>query len=410
MRKTTNGGTNQDIHHKIVAIKEKMGWSWHKLGEKAYYRLPENDDDNENYKNQAEEEEAIKKFTEKLKKNIERRLQGKESQKNSLAFLENVCRCLCELKEVRDTMQICVVPTDLVTQLAEFNEYIAKGFYPKSLWAQIREDYKKGLFQNIKALVQEENAVAQTALGHFYFYSGKEGIQNFAKAREYYTLAAEQNDKVALYQLGLIYEYGYGDIGENKHLAFKYYEQSAKQNYPLALNKLAFCYYYGEGTEQSDNQFFIFAEKSAAQNDAVGLLYLAKAHEKGEGTPINIAKAIEIYEEQLSQIQHQLWLFPIYSRLATLYYKYPQTQNIEKAQKYLDLAKQNWQEHIDNMGLDIIQLFESLIPLTPKSVNKVLHYEQNEKLFNQMDYPINKMMFLIKENWQWRQENHADLG
>lgn len=42
-----------------------------------------------------------------------------------------------------------------------------------------------------------------------------------------------------------------------------------------------------------------------AQNDAVGLLYLAKAHEKGEGTPINIAKAIEIYEKQLSQIQHQ---------------------------------------------------------------------------------------------------------
>ena len=61
-------------------------------------------------------------------------------------------------------------------------------------------------------------------------------IVDYSKAKEYYELAAKQNNSKALFKLGLFHEEGKG-VQKNYYKSIEYYELSAKQNNPKALFK-----------------------------------------------------------------------------------------------------------------------------------------------------------------------------
>ena len=74
------------------------------------------------------------------------------------------------------------------------------------------------------------------------YYKGKGVPQNYKKALKWYTLSAEQGNKVAQYNLGVMYSFGLGVIPDYK-TALKWYNLSSEQRYALAQYNLGKLYY-----------------------------------------------------------------------------------------------------------------------------------------------------------------------
>ncbi|MDG4947589.1 sel1 repeat family protein [Actinobacillus equuli subsp. haemolyticus] len=232
-----------------------------------------------------------------------------------------------------------------------------------------------------KALLEVEDAAqngfkeAQTTLGHFYYYHGKNGMRNVLKALELYQLAAEQDDEIALFQLGRIYEYG-DDVKQDDVRAYKYYEKAARKEFPLAFSKLAFCYYQGIGVEKSTHKFFEYAKKATEHNDVIGSLYLAFAYKEGVSIEPNKERAIEIYETLLDNEKAERYLIEILWALAILY---KEEHSSDKAKEYFDRSIDEWSQMMKvawkTEQFDSISQFFSSTPERSNEILKCSHYD-----------------------------------
>jgi hypothetical protein len=138
------------------------------------------------------------------------------------------------------------------------------------------------------------NAVAQTKLG--YLYRNGQGItQDYAKARRFYELAAEQGDASAQTNLGNLYEKGRG-IKQDYAKARHFYELGADQGDAVAQSNLGILYYHGRGITQDYAKARLFYELAAEQGHAVAQTNLGILYYHGRGITQDYVKARHFYE------------------------------------------------------------------------------------------------------------------
>ena len=153
--------------------------------------------------------------------------------------------------------------------------------------------------QNLRNLVNQKNARAQTKLGGMYYkgegvaqnfekaahwfkqaamqghpnaqlnlggmyYDGKGVIQNFEKAAHWYEKAAKQGDAKAQFNLGVIYIQGYG-VTKNYEKASDWLKQAAMQGHAPAQYLLGGMYYHGEGVTQNFERAAHWLKQAAEQ-------------------------------------------------------------------------------------------------------------------------------------------------
>lgn len=105
----------------------------------------------------------------------------------------------------------------------------------------------------------------QLNLGYMYLY-GTNGVgQDFAKAFEYYEMAANQNDPVALNNLGSLYFNGIGTKVDLKK-AVELFSKSAELGNDNAAVNLAFIHLKGGVKSQGRNKIAVALFKKAAEN------------------------------------------------------------------------------------------------------------------------------------------------
>lgn len=183
-------------------------------------------------------------------------------------------------------------------------------------------------------------------LGYMYLY-GENGLQQDSeKAFKYYTLAADQGDKIALNNLGSLYYSGIGTqksvvkavklfeeaarLGNNEaavNLAFVYltssngtngnlrstivrlFNQAAEGGNITAQYMMGMIYYNGYGITKNDDRAFQYLKKAASQYDEAQY-QLALRYMNAEGTPRNYGNAVNNLNKAAKQghIPSMLWL------------------------------------------------------------------------------------------------------
>ncbi|MDE8034540.1 sel1 repeat family protein [Actinobacillus equuli subsp. equuli] len=353
---------DENIFGVIKKYKDDEGLSWSKLAKEIYNKLTEANDE---YLTAEEEKQIIKNFSENLKRAVSRKQESTKMGEKKV-FLQDICAHL-KLEYKKNLPR----PKELKYKehYIDLNTNIL--YEERPLWDKFIE----------KALLEVEDAAqngfkeAQTTLGHFYYYHGKNGMRNVLKALELYQLAAEQDDEIALFQLGRIYEYG-DDVKQDDVRAYKYYEKAARKEFPLAFSKLAFCYYQGIGVEKSTHKFFEYAKKATEHNDVIGSLYLAFAYKEGVSIEPNKERAIEIYETLLDNEKAERYLIEILWALAILY---KEEHSSDKAKEYFDRSIDEWSQMMKvawkTEQFDSISQFFSSTPERSNEILKCSHYD-----------------------------------
>ena len=125
----------------------------------------------------------------------------------------------------------------------------------------------------------EENIALQYDMGLMYF-EGNGLAQDYGKAFQWFTRAAEQNHPEAQDYVGLCCEFGYG-TAQDERQAVEWYERSAGQGYANAQYHLALMYHSGKGVEQSYAEAFRWFEKAAEQDHQEAQNYVGLYYENG---------------------------------------------------------------------------------------------------------------------------------
>jgi len=196
-----------------------------------------------------------------------------------------------------------------------------------------KQDYNKAI-EWYELAAKQNNSLAKYQLAQLYEHQ-KSNPENIAKAITLYTEAAERSLPQAAYYLGRLYETGkhvtvdidkaikwyrrsalQGNVdaqfrlgylsqyGTNKNIkkAIEWYTQAARREHPAAYYQLGRIYEYGTTEYQSNAtpnipQAFKNYESASALNSPLAHAKLAYFYEKGINTPINIKKAISLYEK-----------------------------------------------------------------------------------------------------------------
>ncbi|KAK8886576.1 spindle assembly checkpoint kinase [Tritrichomonas musculus] len=128
------------------------------------------------------------------------------------------------------------------------------------------------------------------------FYNGNntEG-RNFIKAKEYFELAAKQQNPEGLLKLGLLYYEGEG-VEKDYSKAKEYFELSAKLENSFALIRLGLIYLLGKGIEPDYQKALEYFQIAADKQNVQAFYYLGFIFENGLGVKSDIKKAIEFYQ------------------------------------------------------------------------------------------------------------------
>ena len=146
--------------------------------------------------------------------------------------------------------------------------------------------------QEIKEDAEKGDTVAQYNLGVLYM-NGDGVPQDYKKAIQWLTLAANKSDVKAQYNLGFIYENYFKDIKK----AIYWYEQASNLNMPDAQNSLANLYTDGLITGKTEYKIALELYKKAVdQGYAPAQVNLANMYSLGEGLEVNHKKAFDLYE------------------------------------------------------------------------------------------------------------------
>ena len=133
---------------------------------------------------------------------------------------------------------------DLLNQLKKHNQLIKYELInPNIKNIEERNNLYKQLYEvglNPTNL-QTQNSGTKTEQiifpGAIIYYKGKGVPQDYKKALKWYTLSAEQGNKVAQYNLGVMYSFGLGVVPDYK-TALKWYNLSSEQGNALAQYNL----------------------------------------------------------------------------------------------------------------------------------------------------------------------------
>ena len=141
----------------------------------------------------------------------------------------------------------------------------------------------------------EGNVDAQLSLGYMYLYGDEEAgvTPDYAKAFEYYSLAANQGDNVALNNLGSLYYSGIGTKKNPYKAAILFTKAAELGNVEAAVN-LAFLYLSGSGISQDNTKAINYFIKAADSQNLTAQYMLGYAYYRGFVVPQDYKKAFEL--------------------------------------------------------------------------------------------------------------------
>ena len=155
----------------------------------------------------------------------------------------------------------------------------------------VKQDYSKAVEWYTKAA--EWDANAQINLGTCY-YNGQGVKQDYSKAVEWYTKAAEWNANAQI-DLGNCYYNGLG-VKQDYSKAVEWYTKAAERGNASAQNMLGICYYNGKGVKQDYSKAVEWFTK-AAEWDASAQSNLGSCYYNGLGVKKDDEKAKEWYKK-----------------------------------------------------------------------------------------------------------------
>ena len=165
-------------------------------------------------------------------------------------------------------------------------------------------------------------------------YANGEGVEpDPGKARECYDRAAAQGDAKAVYNIGVMYQYG--ENGEqDTGKAIEYYLKSGEQGYADAWTALAYIYQYGDGVEPDIRRAAEYFQKAADLGDTSVYAVLADLYYSGAGVEQDYARAAEYWQKAAD-----LGVAQAYINLGMMYYAGEGVgQDYERAVTYLTQA------------------------------------------------------------------------
>lgn len=359
----------------IRKYREEHGWSYSDLAEEIYYKYI--DSEEYEYESASKEEEYIKNLAENIKKAVQRKKQSRITISEELLPTN---KRKIYVKKICEILNIDIPKEITYGDIPEYDVDAYLRFNKDTIITQTRERwswFEEKALKEVEYYAERNKKEAITALAHYYYYCGKNGIRNPTKARELYEKSASENDEIALYQLGIIYEYGSENILADENKAFNYYQRLSNSNFALALNKLAYCYYEGKGVFKNPDNFFKYIEKSSELGNLEGKLNLAFAYANGLGINKNVGKAINIYEEILNEDMNEYTVF-IYMTLSYLYKTEISIKDINKAKEYLKKSIEIQLDLIENLEDSKLNIFDPIYQMILLTPEKFMNIAKNE--------------------------------
>lgn len=274
----------------------------------------------------------------------------------------------------------------MVGETPKFVKEILIGRHEIKLLKEGHEDYNKsveitrGCNIQVVASLEKYNAQHLYDLGIEYFNS-----QNYEKAIECYSKAAEQGLPEAQNELGNMYYFGLG-VERDFSKALNYYRNAAKAGYVNAQYSLGNCYLLGDGIDRDNKEAIKWIKKAAEQGNVFAQNSMGEFYLKGlAGLSQNYTEALRWYQKAAnkgdSQAQTNLGCMYLngygvdvdyfkstkYFRLAAeqgdataqcnlglcYYYGLGVSINYSEASKWLHLAANNGNEHAKTLIKDL---------------------------------------------------------
>jgi TPR repeat protein len=157
----------------------------------------------------------------------------------------------------------------------------------------VAQDYAKARELWEKA-ADQDNASAMYNLGVLHL-QGRGGEQDLAMARVWFLRAAAKGNTLAMDKLGVLYEQGRG--GEQDYAAAReWYQKAADTGDASAMNDLGGLYEHVQGVAQDYAKAREWFEKAAAKGNALAMTNLGQLYQNGQGGAQDYAKAREWYQ------------------------------------------------------------------------------------------------------------------
>ncbi|KAI9335256.1 kinase-like domain-containing protein [Obelidium mucronatum] len=180
----------------------------------------------------------------------------------------------------------------------------------------------------------------QARQGLMYKYGTSSVPQDYAKAIELLSQAANQGNASAQYELGEMYHQGLG-VAQDYSRAFGYYAQAANQGDAAGQNRLGWMYQHRLGVTQDYSKALEWYTRAANQGHSLGQLNLGSMYYYGYGVAQDFAKAFEWFTLAANQ-GHAMGQ---YNLGEMCYYGYGVAQDYSKAGEYFTLASNQGNEH-----------------------------------------------------------------
>ncbi|KAK8893003.1 hypothetical protein M9Y10_030259 [Tritrichomonas musculus] len=201
----------------------------------------------------------------------------------------------------------------------------------------VEQDYSKAK-EYYELAASNNNSYGYIHIGNLY----KEGLgvdKDFSKAKEYFEIAAKMDNSEAFISLGTLYLYGYG-VEKNATKAKEYYELAASKNNSSALICLGQLYEEGNGVDKNYSKAKKYYEMAAQQDNKEAYLFLSGLYTKGRGVERDLNKAKELFDlSSLSKKNDSIYPADTYALLGDMYSDGEGVeQNFLKAIEYYELA------------------------------------------------------------------------
>ena len=147
---------------------------------------------------------------------------------------------------------------------------------------------------------EQGNAEAQCMIANSFYFGEGLTQQDYKKAVEWWSKAAEQEYAPAQYVLGIAYIEGKGAPQDYK-TAIQWLQKSAEQGNQDAQIKLGWLYYNGEGIPQNYETAAHWFRKAAEQGNALAQCNMGAMYHEGKGVPQNYETAAEWYRKSAEQ-------------------------------------------------------------------------------------------------------------
>ncbi len=124
----------------------------------------------------------------------------------------------------------------------------------------------------------------------------KRRTSDYARALQWYTMAANQGHAAAQANVAWFYENGFG-TAQNYDEAFKWYQESAAQGYAYGQYSVGWFYDKGLGVAEDNTQAVQWYTLAAEQGLPEAQYMLGLMYENGDGVAVDFSQAFHWYNE-----------------------------------------------------------------------------------------------------------------